>query len=286
MWPFASLLPRYISQLLRRGYQHRLKKLYYPLTVPLRRCTTDMPKAGYYAVKVGKSPGIYTTWLHFVHIFISWSLLLTLAIREECREQVDGYSCAKYKKMRSLEEAEAWMQHAVPYPVKQNTKPEYHLLEKEGPSIGSRPGGRVSASSSLSTANRATPGQSESETHTVPDPSSTKSHGSGPSRTSATAEDVVYTDGACSGNGQPGSVAGIGVWWGVDDPRYVFFSSMLPSTYIYLTGRSNLSERSPGRQTNNRAELIVRLVLHKLRLSSDAWWFRARPSSARWRLLR
>jgi hypothetical protein len=26
-----------------------------------------MPKAGYYAVKIGKSPGIYTTWLHFIY---------------------------------------------------------------------------------------------------------------------------------------------------------------------------------------------------------------------------
>lgn len=31
--------------------------------------------------------------------------------------------------------------------------------------------------------------------------------------------DVVYSDGACKGNGQVGSVAGIGVWWGPDDPR-------------------------------------------------------------------
>jgi len=32
--------------------------------------------------------------------------------------------------------------------------------------------------------------------------------------------DIVYCDGACKGNGQPGSVAGIGVWWGHGDPRY------------------------------------------------------------------
>ena len=31
--------------------------------------------------------------------------------------------------------------------------------------------------------------------------------------------DVVYCDGACKGNGMPGSVAGIGVWWGKNDPR-------------------------------------------------------------------
>ncbi|KAK7063903.1 ribonuclease H-like domain-containing protein [Favolaschia claudopus] len=50
--------------------------------------------------------------------------------------------------------------------------------------------------------------------------------------------DVVYSDGACKGNGQVGSVAGVGVWWGHDDPR-------------------NVAERCPGDQTNNRAELIA-----------------------------
>ena len=35
--------------------------------------------------------------------------------------------------------------------------------------------------------------------------------------------DVVYSDGACKGNGQVGSVAGVGVWWGPDDPRLETF---------------------------------------------------------------
>jgi len=34
--------------------------------------------------------------------------------------------------------------------------------------------------------------------------------------------DIVYSDGACKGNGKAGSVAGVGVWWGRDDPRYLF----------------------------------------------------------------
>lgn len=33
--------------------------------------------------------------------------------------------------------------------------------------------------------------------------------------------DVVFTDGACQRNGRVGAVAGIGVWWGVNDPRFV-----------------------------------------------------------------
>jgi hypothetical protein len=36
--------------------------------------------------------------------------------------------------------------------------------------------------------------------------------------------DVVYSDGACKGNGNVGSVAGVGVWWGHNDPRSVIFS--------------------------------------------------------------
>lgn len=35
--------------------------------------------------------------------------------------------------------------------------------------------------------------------------------------------DVVYSDGACKGNGQMGAVAGIGIWWGPDDPRLATF---------------------------------------------------------------
>jgi ribonuclease HI len=33
--------------------------------------------------------------------------------------------------------------------------------------------------------------------------------------------DVVYSDGACKGNGQARATAGVGVWWGENDPRYV-----------------------------------------------------------------
>lgn len=33
--------------------------------------------------------------------------------------------------------------------------------------------------------------------------------------------DVVYSDGACKGNGKVGSIAGVGVWWGHNDARFV-----------------------------------------------------------------
>lgn len=39
--------------------------------------------------------------------------------------------------------------------------------------------------------------------------------------------DVVYSDGACKGNGKDGSVAGVGVWWGHEDPRSVTLCASL-----------------------------------------------------------
>ena len=49
---------------------------------------------------------------------------------------------------------------------------------------------------------------------------------------------VIYTDGSARGNGKVGSQAGLGVFFGVNDPR-------------------NLSERLQGEQTNQRAEIMV-----------------------------
>ena len=69
---------------------------------------------------------------------------------------------------------------------------------------------------------------------------------------------VVYSDGACKGNGAPGSVAGIGVWWGSDDPRWVTSAPQSIVANKPMRFR-NIAERCPGSQTNNRAELIVGL---------------------------
>lgn len=48
----------------------------------------------YYAVKIGKTPGIYQTW-------------------DECKTMTHGYSGAVYKSFKTLEEAEQFMKGAV-----------------------------------------------------------------------------------------------------------------------------------------------------------------------------
>ena len=49
----------------------------------------------YYAVRVGKKPGIYSTW-------------------ESCRAQVHGFAGAQFKKFTTEEEAKAYMQALSP----------------------------------------------------------------------------------------------------------------------------------------------------------------------------
>lgn len=69
-------------------------------------------------------------------------------------------------------------------------------------------------------------------------------HQNGPFATPATEYDlVVYTDGACRGNGRAGAIGGIGIYFGPNDPR-------------------NVSERLPGKGTNNVAEItaIIRAI--------------------------
>ncbi|KAH9029300.1 ribonuclease H-like domain-containing protein, partial [Lactarius deliciosus] len=205
-----------------------------PLAVAVR-CSDTMPKVPrvYFAVRVGREPGIYETW-------------------DECREQVFRYPNAVYKKLKSLDKATAWVnERGTPDPMESDIEPADSLSQTMA-SVG--PSSPTKASHSSSTI-APSPGARQSNA-----PLSAAAGPSKPTRfSSSTAfEDVVYTDGACSRNGQAGSVAGVGVWWGPNDPRCVFSRSPASGS---LTARRNISERCPGSpQTNNRAELIVRLV--------------------------
>lgn len=58
-------------------------------------------------------------------------------------------------------------------------------------------------------------------------------------------EYYVYTDGACSNNGKVSACAGIGIFFGKDDPR-------------------NVSCKVVGKQTNNTAELTAIIETHQL----------------------
>jgi ribonuclease HI len=73
----------------------------------------------------------------------------------------------------------------------------------------------------------------------------------------------IYTDGSSLGNGAKGATAGVGVYFGPRDPRYV---TCLHLFFISNRYHRNLSEALKGvRQTNQRAELTA--VLRALQLA-------------------
>ncbi|KAI0674194.1 ribonuclease H-like domain-containing protein [Trametes maxima] len=185
-------------------------------------------KPFFYAVAKGRQPGIFTEW-------------------ERCKAQILNYNGAKYKKFQTLSEAETWIARTVGPDIactamqgylslrpttsdclRQEITPaprDSQLASPIPPSTGSR----------ISSATAVRLPQTRTQETTSTEPTETSSMPVVP----PTGESwVVYSDGSCRGNGKPGSVAGIGVWWGKDH-------------------RWNLSERCPGDQTNNRAELIA-----------------------------
>lgn len=127
---------------------------------------------------------------------------------DECRAMVAGFSGALYKKFATLEEARAFVTDSLASDFK----------------------GYVAPMVSLTRANSALSEQAEKDVRKVaPMPASTP------------ANDVlmVYTDGACKGNGRNGARAGWGVYFGEGSPR-------------------NKAARLDGpAQTNQRAELAA-----------------------------
>uniref|UniRef100_A0A8C3PBP1 Ribonuclease H1 n=2 Tax=Chrysemys picta bellii TaxID=8478 RepID=A0A8C3PBP1_CHRPI len=171
----------------------------------------------FYAVRRGRRIGVYQTW-------------------EECREQVNRYPAASFKKFAS--EADAWSfvgsealqssSHSAGTngisSLTQKSDSYWNELETASPSysICKRPYEQSLEEES----NRK---HVKYETYSAPSVSKDKFSYMGDSV-------VVYTDGCCSSNGRRKARAGVGVYWGPDHPL-------------------NTSDRLSGRQTNQRAEI-------------------------------
>ncbi|XP_010706240.1 ribonuclease H1 [Meleagris gallopavo] len=174
----------------------------------------------FYAVRKGRQTGVYRTWA-------------------ECQQQVNRFPSASFKKFAT--EKEAWAFVGAGPPAGQQSVP---AEETHGASTVTRENAsqreELEADVLCCNACKRPYEQSTNEEHTV----KRAKHDEGRS-TPIVGEDkfsymgefaVVYTDGCCSGNGRNRARAGIGVYWGPDHPL-------------------NISERLPGRQTNQRAEI-------------------------------
>nr|XP_022317374.1 ribonuclease H1-like [Crassostrea virginica] len=185
----------------------------------------------YYAVRRGRNVGIYDDW-------------------DSCKAQVHGYAGARYKKFNTQEEAQAFVDghddtssnNSSSNYTRSSTSSSYtSKIEQSSELYSFSSKSRVDSSHFTYTkqkkhtsGHRSRPYSCNSRQYSSSSSSCTATQtGSSPKDTE---EDHVYTDGCCLNNGQNHSVAGVGVYWGPNHP-------------------SNVSERLPGKPTNNRAEI-------------------------------
>ncbi|GAA5916430.1 hypothetical protein JCM5296_000053 [Sporobolomyces johnsonii] len=142
-------------------------------------------KGGYYAVRVGRKPGVYTTW-------------------DECNAQVNKFTAAKFKKFPTLAEAESFVKgphaqvespFANPVPLPRGV----HRLE---------PGERNEVDTDEPAAKRRKRGEADPvpPQRAVDPVFGASSSGKGKGR-------EVWCDGSARGNGGERATAGIGVFW-------------------------------------------------------------------------
>jgi ribonuclease HI len=142
-------------------------------------------KPSFYAVHIGHKPGIYSSWCVVQRLLVLLDLY-QYPIRAECEQQIKGYPKAAYKKFPTETEAKRFVEVGFPGDNDPVAPPGNTV-----PSAG-KPAPAVTVA------------VEQSAKEDVEDESGW---------------DVVYTNGACPANGKPGAVAGVGVWWGVNDPR-------------------------------------------------------------------
>ncbi|KAK2533933.1 Rnaseh1 [Columba guinea] len=198
-------------------------------------CFVPRGHSMFYAVRRGRRTGVFRTWA-------------------ECQEQVNRFPSASFKKFAIEEDAWAFVRAGLPG-QRQPQQPEpavelgvvfcvfFFLEEIHGPSAVTQENVSQREEPELNAlccnACKRPYEQSTNEDHiakrvkhevySAPTVSEDKFSYMGDFA-------VVYTDGCCSGNGRNRARAGIGVYWGPGHPL-------------------NTSERLPGRQTNQRAEI-------------------------------
>ncbi|NWI21345.1 RNH1 Ribonuclease, partial [Crypturellus soui] len=188
------------------------------VAVLARACLGSRGGAMFYAVHRGRRTGVYRTWA-------------------ECQEQVNRFPAASFKKFATEKEAWAFVGAgpAALQPRPAETQGPSALREenashREELEIDILRGSQYKRPYEQSALEEHdTKRIKHDETCIAPTVSEDKFSYMGDFA-------VVYTDGCCSGNGRNRARAGIGVYWGPGHPL-------------------NTSERLPGRQTNQRAEI-------------------------------
>ncbi|NXL36421.1 RNH1 Ribonuclease, partial [Glaucidium brasilianum] len=190
-------------------------------------CFVSKGDSMFYAVRKGRRTGVYRTWA-------------------ECQEQVNKFPSASFKKFATERDAWAFVRAGLPE-QEQLLEPAVELFvgfgggffggvtQENGSQRGEPETNLLCCNMCKRPYEQSTNDEhiakriKQDEVYSMPTVSEDKFSYMGDFV-------VVYTDGCCSGNGRNRARAGIGVYWGPGHPL-------------------NTSERLPGRQTNQRAEI-------------------------------
>ncbi|GAA6016339.1 hypothetical protein JCM8202_005572 [Rhodotorula sphaerocarpa] len=174
-------------------------------------------KGGYYAVRVGRKPGVYRTW-------------------DECAAQVNGFQGARHKKFPTEAEARAFVGGDGGGAVGGSSTRAAASRTQKGGEKGT--GAVTQALKAKRTSDAADLPQSSAKRamRTVVGATGTHAEKKG----SRSAVRRVFCDGSSRGNGQKGAVAGIGIFWSHEEGA--------PNISERLPGKL---------QTNNRAEMYA-----------------------------
>ena len=177
----------------------------------------------FYGVAVGKKPGVYEDWV-------------------DAQKQIAGVKGPKYKKFPTRAEAEAFVKSGGGSSIPIRTPVEkVRTMAKEG-----KPKREKSIEDEYEEEFEHFAKRARTSSVSVKEEVSTQGK-----------EIVVFTDGSSLGNGKSNARAGVGVFFGENDPRYVT-SDYSRATYLLFP--RNVSEPLAGMpQTNQRAELTALL---------------------------
>ncbi|KAI9344590.1 ribonuclease H1 [Obelidium mucronatum] len=174
-----------------------------------------MPKV--YAVRVGRKPGLYKTC---------------------CQTQVHQFPGSEFKSFATTLEAEAYLKAEST-----SSKGSKRIRQEESePNNAEQPAAakkqRITTTVSIRPLSGILP-PSSTKVIALPTTATPIPNNDAQAIQGITPRLVIYTDGACGGNGKASAKGGIGVFFAPNDPR-------------------NISEPLPGDiQTNNRAELLA-----------------------------
>ena len=181
----------------------------------------------FYAVVNGRKKGVFLTW-------------------NDCNNSIKGYSNAIFKKFKTMKQAEDYIQaHSTNVTSGTESKTICSAVscafndafEKERRAHKETKKMLTTAQRQLDAMKKTLTQNKLPQSETLKKNSIPKLLNNSEGKEEAFIPDYyVYTDGSCSNNGQENAVAGIGIFFGINDIR-------------------NISQKFEGKQTNNTAEL-------------------------------